>query len=137
MTERVRERPRFQKFFKEPSRTVQASKDECDVNKIMAKYQKNGLLTHLNRFEGKYDDVSNAVEYQEALNIVRESERVFMTLPSSVRAKFENDPGAFMAFVNDPSNANEMITLGLRRAPIEEPGPIPVRLVGDVPEAPK
>ena len=137
MSERVRERPRLQKFFKLPSRTMQASKDECDVNKILAKYRKSGMLTHVNRYEGKYDDVSDVVDYQSALNIVEESKAIFASLPSDVRSKFANDPGKFMAFVHDPANAEEMVQMGLRTAPIEPPGPVEVRVVNDPSEAPK
>jgi phage internal scaffolding protein len=38
---------------------------------------------------------------------------MFNDLPSSIRSRFGNDPAAFLDFVNDEGNADEMIKLGL------------------------
>lgn len=127
--DRVRERPRLVKEFKLPSRTLQASKDECDVNKILAKYKKTGVISHLNKYEGKYDDVSDTVDYQTALNIVRESDEVFKSLPADVRSRFANNPAEFFEFVHDPKNIDEMVSMGLARAPAPPPEPVQVRVV--------
>lgn len=120
----------------EPSRTVQASKDECDVNMIMAKYQRTGLISHVSRYEGKYEDVASALPYQEALNIVMEADTVFKSLPSSLRSQFNNNPGEFLQFVQNPDNAQAMLDLGLREAPSEPPAPVPVIVTNSPPQTP-
>lgn len=101
----------------------QSMKDECDINRIMARYMKTGQVDHLNRYGGQYGFVPSE-SFHESMEIVRKAEEMFMALDSSIRAKFENDPGAFLEFVQDPKNLDEMRELGLAK-PAEAP-PIPV-----------
>lgn len=107
----IRRRQQF--LFKEPSKTLQAHKDECDVNQILAKYQKTQLLTHVNRFEGSYGDFSNVNDYQTSLNAVMDAENNFMALPASIRAEFNNDPGQFVDFMSNDQNYDKALSLGL------------------------
>lgn len=104
------------------SRAKQQFRDECDINVLMKKYEKGIAITHLNRYEGKYEDVSQAVDYHEAHNIVIKAQEAFGSLPSSVRAQFENDPGRFMDFALDERNRDELVKMGLAR-PIEDLAP--------------
>lgn len=106
--------------------TKQANKDECDVNLILAKYQKTGIITHRQQFEPQYDDATG-VDFQTAMNLVKSSEAMFNELPSSVRRQFRDSPIEFMNFVNDPANQDAMIEMGLATSNIEPaPEPIPV-----------
>lgn len=102
------------------SMTIQSSRDECDINILMAKYEKTGMLTHLAKNPPRYEDVSFAVPFQEALNIVMVAEAEFMNLSSSIRARFENDPGKYFDFVSDEANAEEMVRIGIavKREPV-------------------
>ena len=95
------------------SRTQQNFKKECDINNIMAGYERTGLMSHVARFQGQYGDVTGAVDYHSAQNAVIQETEMFMTLPAAVRSKFANDPGAFLQFVEDPANEAEMRELGL------------------------
>ena len=89
------------------------SKD-ADINNIMKRYERTGLLDHVNQYQGDYGDYTNVpVDYHDALNFVRNSQEMFMTLPAAVRARFDNDPGAFLKFVEDPANADAMVEMGL------------------------
>lgn len=97
----------------EESRTKQEFAQECDINVIMKRYQRDGLLLHVNRFQGKYDDVTGAVSYHEAQNIMLAAQDAFMSLPSSVRTQFDNDPGKFLEFASDPGNKERMREMGL------------------------
>ena len=40
---------------------------------------------------------------------------MFEELPSKTRAKFNNDPGEFIKFVNNPMNAQEIYDMGLTK----------------------
>lgn len=91
----------------------QGFKTECDINFIMDQYQRTGAITHFATRQPQYG-YAEAVEFREALEIVKQGETVFAALPSSLRAKFENDPARFLEFVQDPANADEMRALGLR-----------------------
>lgn len=110
---RRRERPRHVKTFQGPTRTKQAHLGECDINQIMARYERFGVIDHVNRHQGRYADITGLGDYQDCLNQVREAQELFADLPAAVRRRFDNDPQAFLDFCADPSNLDEMRTLGL------------------------
>lgn len=97
----------------EPSLTKQAEAAACDINKIMAKYEKSGLILHLNQNEAMYADVSSVPDYQGALAIVQKADEMFGSLPAEIRARFENDPAKYLSFVADPANKELMQTMGM------------------------
>jgi len=97
-----------------PSLTRQAEAASCDINTILAKYAKTGLLEHVNRFQGDYADVSPFPDFHTAQNMVLRAHDAFSSLPSGLRNHFDNDPGKFMDFVNDPKNSEEMVKMGLK-----------------------
>ncbi|WNK13315.1 MAG: internal scaffolding protein [Microvirus sp.] len=97
-----------------PLITKQEFKDECDINHIMAKFAKTGLIDHVNKYPGGYGDFTNQpTDYQSALNQVIQAEEMFLSLPSGIRTQFQNDPGQFLAFAEDPRNETKMRDLGL------------------------
>jgi len=119
--------PRFHAKLDPVSLTHQSMSPECDINTIMKKYERTGVLEHRNRFEGAYGDFTSApADYQESMNAVLAAEDMFASLPSKIRRRFHNDPGAFIEYVGNPDNQEEMIALGLAtRIPediIDEPG---------------
>ena len=61
----------------------------------------------------QYGDFTDAMDYHSALNAVIAADAAFMELPASVRARFSNDAGAFVAFCSDPANRAEAEALGL------------------------
>lgn len=89
--------------FKDPSLTRQADKDSCDVNRILARYAKDGVLTHVNNHPGVFADVAEiaVADYHDALNRVISAGQAFDALPSSVREFYRNDPALFLAAVED------------------------------------
>lgn len=93
--------------------TKQAFKDECDINNLLSKYQKTGLVTHVNNFKGEYLNLSQPVDYQTALNVVINADAAFASLPSSIRKKFDNDPHEFLQFTTNPDNHDAMVEMGL------------------------
>ena len=88
---------------------------DCDINNIMARYERDGVVTHVNRYQGQYGDFTGAVDYQSALHLVYDAQDCFMSLPANIRKKFDNDPGQFFDFVSDPANADAMIEMGLAK----------------------
>lgn len=104
--------------------TQQHFKDQCDINNIMRRYEKTGQIDFLQANPGVYDDVSDIVDYQEALNIQIAAESAFMALPSKLRKDFDNDPGKFLAFAHDEKNREKMIEYGLIERPIDPVIPV-------------
>lgn len=99
-------------------RTKQSFKDSCDVNKILAKAQKAGTLSHLEKYKGTYGDFSD-FDFMEAQLALAKGKEIFAELPSEVRKDFGQDPARFFAFVNDPANAERLKEL---LPAIAEPG---------------
>lgn len=97
----------------EKDRTKQSMKDECDVNRIISNYTKTGLLTPVTQDPGIYVDVSEVGDYKSALAQIDLAEGMFNQLPSTIRAKFRNDPAEFLDFASDETNKEEMIGMGL------------------------
>lgn len=116
-----------------PSRTHQSFKAECDINTIMAKYEKHALLEHVNAHNGQYGDFLNLPDFHTSQLLVLQARESFDSLPSSIRKRFHNDPGEFMSFAQDPSNEDEMRKLGLL-PPIK---PDPIQTKDGTPEAGK
>lgn len=99
-------------------RTVQSFKDSTDINKIVARFQKTGALSHLQKYGGEYGDLAD-FDYQTELLRVARAKEIFDELPGEVKREFGNDPSAFFKYAADPKNVNELATLLPR---IAEPG---------------
>lgn len=100
-------------FEGQNSRTKQAFKDSADVNNIMLRYQKTGVLPQMIKSNPTYGDFSNPVDLMGAYDLVRKAEEQFAGLPSRVRERFGNNPTEFLKFATDARNREEMGKLGL------------------------
>lgn len=117
-------------FSNDPGMTRQSEKDSCDINIIMRQYQKTGLLTHVREHQGEYGEFVE-MDFHAAMNAVTSAQQMFETVPSEIRAKFGNDPGAFLDAVTDPERVEEIRQLGLLPServaepaePVQEPPP--------------
>lgn len=107
-----------------PSKTKQSFKNQCDINAIIQKAQKNGELPDLIKKTPHYGDFSNAPDYRSALDLIIHAEAQFEALPSYVRDRFANDPANFLEFATNPENLSEMKGLGLTKPEIIDPKPI-------------
>ncbi len=140
---RFKRGPRVQLTCVGPGRTRQSMRDECDINLIMAKYAKSGFIDHLSRHGESYGFASG-VSFHDAMNVVTKADSMFADLPAEARTRFHGDPAEFLDFVQDESNFDEMVELGLAKArkvpaasggvPAVEPEPI---IVAKPPAAPE
>jgi phage internal scaffolding protein len=104
----------------------QASRAETDINFIMKKFEKTGVIEHLNQHNGEYGDFIGVTDYQTALDQVAAATEAFASIPSKIRAEFSNDAQKFLAFAQDPQNIDRMVELGLaRRSSDAAPTPTP------------
>jgi len=106
-----------------PTRTQKQHRDDVDVNNIMAKYKRTGQITHLrNAQQGAYVDLTKLPHsYQQSLDIIKKAEDTFMSMPSEVRTRFDNNPQQLINFLKDKKNNEEAIKLGLIEAPKQGP----------------
>jgi len=113
---RVFLRPKFDrdKDGKVITMTEQAHKDECDVNNIIKKYDKTGLINHVSKINAMYGDVS-PIDFKSAQDMLIDVRRKFDEMPSDIRKRFRNSPYEMLKFLSDPENRNEAIKIGLIR----------------------
>lgn len=91
----------------------QSHKRACDVNCILAKYQKTGVIDHVKTHGPQYMDVP-AIDYREAMEIVASSNSMFEELPARARDYFDNSPEKFLTYVQDPqTDYTKLHELGL------------------------
>lgn len=96
-----------------PVLVKQGFKQDCDINAIMKRYRKTGVLDHVSRVAARYGDFSSVVEYREALDKVLEADNAFAALPAELRKRFDNEPAKLLEFMDNPANLKEAIELGL------------------------
>jgi len=90
----------------------QQFKDDCDINKIMDRFEKNNALDHVSRHQPQYG-FTTPNTYHESLNIITMADSMFNDLPAKIRDEFANNPQAFLQFVQDPKNADRANELGI------------------------
>lgn len=93
--------------------TKQSFTKECDINYIVARFEKTGLLPDIIKSNPQYGDFANVLDYKQGLELVMRAEEQFDALSWKVRERFHNNPAEFLEFCNDPNNGKEMVELGL------------------------
>jgi phage internal scaffolding protein len=99
-----RVRPEFQK--------------DSEAGNIINRFQKTGQLPAPSKLPPEYG-FANSMSYHEIWNQVLAAQNAFQELPSKVRSRFNQDPGAIIDFCNDASNFDEAVELGLIERPQE------------------
>lgn len=132
---------RLRKKIVGESMTKQSMHDESNINMIMARYEKSGLIEHTANYGAQYANMPNLNDFHEAMNLVTDAQQMFQELPAEMRSEFRNDPGEFLDFVTNPDNMDEMVEMGLANAgvAVKEPpstsGGDPPPVTQDPPEA--
>lgn len=128
---------RVKQHIGERSRTQQNFGPETDINRIMAKYEKTGLLTHVSTYAGQYGDFSGVPDYKSGLERIMAADEMFMSLPARIRDRFNNDPAQFIEFATDEKNLDSLREMGLAPKPAPAPAPTKVEVVNPPDKAPK
>lgn len=105
--------------------TQKSDARDADINFIMKKYQKTGLVPVTQRV-ARSGDFTSAPDFREACERINEANEAFRELPAKIRKQFGNDPAEFLDFVHNPENLEEMRRMGLAKpAPMPDPAPAP------------
>lgn len=118
-------------FIPEETMTKQSFAEECDINTIVRRFGLTGELPSNVRMPESADFTEVVNDYQSALNMLRAADDAFMEYPAEIRQRFDNDPGKFIAFAENPDNLEECRKLGLAKALEKPPAPLEVRVVPD------
>ncbi len=92
----------------EDGRTKDCHRDECDINKIMARFDRTGTISHVNKFEGVYADFSD-FDFFEQTRMLTRGREIFDALPAETRREFNQSPADFFQYVNDPANKDDLL----------------------------
>ncbi len=87
--------------------TKQCHKDECDISKIMDRFEKTATISHVAKYEGVYADFSD-FDFHEQTNRLTKGIEIFDALPAELRQEFGQSPAKFFRYVNDPQNSSEL-----------------------------
>jgi phage internal scaffolding protein len=93
--------------------TDQSWVKNSDINNIMKKYAKTGVLPQTKQNLAQYLDVSEVPSLEDAHNLIIEARNMFMELPADVRKLMDNDPNNLHDFCKNPANREYLIERGV------------------------
>lgn len=102
-------------FSNSPSMTIKEAVEDTDINILMKRMgvTKGAPLPYFTNANAIYGDVSEfPTDPTELANIMREGQLNFLRLPAELRKRYET-PEALWAFMNDDTNYEEAVKLGL------------------------
>jgi phage internal scaffolding protein len=95
------DRPKSRYLEKYPGKTEQSHKKACDINNIMARFVKTGVIEHENKHQPQYGDFYTATDFTQSMQIVAEANSIFAELPAEKRKEFNNDPAEYLAHIEE------------------------------------
>lgn len=105
---------------KEGSKTVQSDRKGSDINEIVKRFGLTGQLP-VPRAVPQFRDFLEAPDFRGAMEIIVQAREAFEDLPARIRERF-GSPEAYVDYVSNPENKEELIKLGLAKAdPVPEP----------------
>lgn len=108
------------------SLTQQSYKNDAKIQNIIKRYDSTGFFDSINRNAGQYGDFTQVTDLSTAMQKIDDAKNNFMTVPSDIRERFNNDPRQFYDFASDENNFDELIDMGLatRKVPLQESSPV-------------
>lgn len=97
---------------KDDSLALQSAEEESNINTIVRRFGLTGELPNDLKVP-QSGDFTNIPDFHTAMNLVRKTQEEFLKVPADVRARFGNDPQAFMKFIEDDANYEEARRMGL------------------------
>jgi len=106
---------RLQKTFTQAKAAQQHFRKEANINSIMAKYQRTGILVDPGQTmrTAPQFGVFEQFDFLEAQNKVAQAKEAFACLPARIRSRFANNPAQLLEFIQDEKNRAEAIAIGI------------------------
>ncbi len=95
------------RVYKLHGRTKQSQKDECDINKLLERYAREGTMSHLEKYQAVYGDYGN-YDFEGHTTKLAEMSSIFEELPAEVKKEFNQSPKQFFTYVTNPENAEKL-----------------------------
>ena len=99
-------------------KTKQSMQAACDINNIMAKYIKTGVLPSVTQRQAIYGDFTKLGDLQGAMLLLNNARIKFRQLPADVQKFFKGDVESMLSFISDPANFDKAVELGLVNKPV-------------------
>ncbi len=96
-----------ERVYKLHGKTKQSQRDECDINKLLERYQRDASLGHLEKYGGEYGNYAD-YDFENHVTKIAEMNTIFEQLPAEVKKDFGQKPDKFFEFVTDPANAERL-----------------------------
>jgi phage internal scaffolding protein len=91
-------------FCEDQSLTDQSYRKSSDLNVLIKKYKKTGVMPDLLQKKGQYGDFSNVPTLEAAFKAVNHAKMLFQELPAEVRKLMDNDPSKMELWLSDEVN---------------------------------
>lgn len=101
--------------------TEQHHLPECDLSTILNRFVRAQVPVSVP--VSSFMDLTNLPDYQESLNSVHLTNKLFDSLPLAVKTAYDQNPALFVKALSDPLQKDRLIALGVFDAPAK---PIPV-----------
>lgn len=113
----------------DPSKAQQHQAEEADINTIVRRFGVTGTLPQI-PMPPTLDEFGEIFDFQSAMNTLTAAKVSFGMLPAEVRATFQNNPHAFVAYVDAATEAGDLEQLrkwglAVPAAPTPSPEPTP------------
>jgi len=122
--------------WKDDGRTQVHFGKQVDINNILAKYRKTGIIEHVKRAKERFGDFTELGEYAKNLDKVAKAQQSFEMLPAELRNQFKNSISGFFEYIGDEKNREQCVKWGIFNPP-EEPKAAPAAAAEPAPQATK
>lgn len=108
-------------FAGQMSKTQKQFQKDCDIGRIVKHYDKYGVIPEgVNVRQPRYIDNSQIPTFQEAQDMMRYAEEVFLRVPIEIRRACDHNMAKVADFLADPNNKDVLKKYGLLK-PEQEP----------------
>lgn len=83
----------------DPSLAQQNQEAESNINTIVGRFLKTGLLPQI-QLPPLLEDFADVFDFQSAMNTMAAAKHSFMQLPADIRSAFQNDPHNFVSQID-------------------------------------
>lgn len=90
------------------SKTEQHHLESCNMQFIMSRAQKTGMIDHIRNDQPRYVDLVDKVDYLESMKVIAEANSVFESLPAKIRERFENRAENFLEYIQEEENVQKL-----------------------------
>lgn len=95
----------------DPSMTKQSEAADTDINEIVRRFGVTGTLPNRIDLPPSIAEFDGVFDFQSAMNLISRAKQSFMGVAPEVRALFNNDPQAFVNYVDEALQAGDTAKL--------------------------